>query len=241
MDVEQLMSESRPFVAWLGHWVNDRPALPLAGAIAQAGGPQHVAVLATDVITGFCSQGALASPRVGGIVAPVVRLFRDAHRLGVRHFVLTQDTHTENAVEFGSYPPHCVRGTDESEMVPELKSLPFSDLFVVLPKNSINPAQDTGLDAWLEQHPEVTTFFVTGDCTDICVHQLSLHVRVRANARDLRGVRVIVPIDCVDTYDLPVDVAVEQGILPHPADLLHHVFLHSMALNGVEVVGRVEA
>lgn len=241
MDVDQLVTDSRPFVAWLGHWVNGLPALPLAELITQAGGPQHVAVLATDVIVGFCSQGALASARVGGIVPPIVRLFQEAHRLGVRHFVLTQDTHSENAVEFGSYPPHCVAGSAESEMVPELKALPFSDLFVVLPKNSINPAMNTGMEEWLVRHPEVTTFLVTGDCTDICVHQLALYVRVRANARDLRGIRVIVPVDCVDTYDLPVDVAVEQGILPHPADLLHHVFLHSMALNGVEVVARVEA
>jgi nicotinamidase-related amidase len=240
MDVEQLITDSRPFLAWLGHWVNGRPTLPLADIVRQAGGPQHVAVLATDIIVGFCSVGALASPRVGGIVAPTVRLFEDAHRLGIRHFVLTQDTHSENAVEFGSYPPHCIGGSSESEMVPELKGLPFSDLFVVLPKNSVNPAMGTGFEDWLVAHPEVTTFLVTGDCTDICVHQLSLYIRVRANAHDLRGIRVIVPIDCVDTYDLPVDVAVEQGILPHPADLLHHVFLHSMVLNGVEVVSRID-
>lgn len=240
MDVEQLVDNSRPFLAWLGHWVNGRPALSLAEVVAKAGGPQHVAVLATDVIVGFCSEGALASERVGGIVPPIVRLFQDAHRLGVRHFVLTQDTHSENAIEFGSYPAHCVRGSAESETVPELKGLPFSDLFVVMPKNSINPAMGTGLDDWLAAHSEVTTFIVTGDCTDICVHQLSLHVRVRANAHDVPGVRVIVPIDCVDTYDLPVDVAVEQGIMPHPADILHHVFLHSLALNGVEVVARLE-
>ena len=51
-----------------------------------------------------------------------------------------------------------------------------------------------------------------------------------ANARQLRR-RVIVPADCVDTYDRGVAVAAEQGGLPHDADLLHAVFLYHMALN----------
>lgn len=239
MRPQQLIECSRPFLAWLATWVEGRPALALGEAIERAGGPQHVAVLATDVVVGFCRQGALASERAGRIVPPVVRLFQRAHDLGMRHFVLIQDTHSEQAVEFDSYPPHCVRGSAESEMVPELKSLPFSDLFTVLPKNSTSPAMGTGFEDWLVSHPEVIIFLVVGDCTDICVHQLALHIRARANAYDLAGLRVIVPIDCVDTYDLPVDAAVEQGILPHPADVLHHVFLHSLALNGVEVVARV--
>jgi hypothetical protein len=49
-------------------------------------------------------------------------------------------------------------------------------------------------------------------------------------------VRVVVPADCVDTYDLPVAVAQSLGALPHAADLLHLIFLYHMALNGIEVV-----
>ena len=46
----------------------------------------------------------------------------------------------------------------------------------------------------------------------------------------------MVPVDGVDTYDLPVETARSIGAVPHPADLLHLVFLYSLMLNGVEVV-----
>ncbi|MBN1137391.1 MAG: cysteine hydrolase [Anaerolineae bacterium] len=240
MNAAQFIKDSRPFIEWLVAWYNTRPTLSLANLIAQAGGPDKVAVMAVDVTTGFCSQGALASERVGRIVQPVARLFKLAHSLGVRHFVLPQDTHSPDAVEFGSYPAHCVRGSQESQTVPELASLPFSNLFTILEKNSVSVSIGTGMDAWLDAHPEVTTFLVAGDCTDLCTHQLAMHLRLRANAFNLRGVRVIVPVDGVDTFDIPAPVAEELGIMPHHADLLHLIFLYNMAENGIEVVATVE-
>jgi len=240
MNARRLITDSRPFLTWLVSWYNSRPSLGLTRLIAEAGGPEHVAVMAVDVTTGFCSEGALSSERVGGIVQPIVRLYELAHRLGVRHFVMPQDTHAPDAVEFGSYPSHCVRGSDESQTVVELTSLPFSNLFTVLEKNSLSVSINTGLDDWLAAHPEVTTFLVVGDCTDLCTHQLAMHLRLRANAFQQHGVRVIVPIDGVNTFDTPIKVAEELGIMPHHADLLHLIFLYNMAENGVEVVTKVE-
>jgi nicotinamidase-related amidase len=203
------------------------------------GDPGKVAILPVDVTSGFCSEGPLSSERVGGIVDPIARLLRRAFDLGIRHFILPQDTHSENALEFSSFPPHCVRGTEESETVPELLNLPFSDRFLVIEKESISSSIGTELDAWLANHPEVTTFLVVGDCTDFCVYQLAMHLRLRANALTLRDVRVIVPIDGVDTFDIPVEVAEQIGAMPHHGDLMHLVFLFSMAQNGIEIVQKV--
>ncbi len=240
MNLEELIAGSRPFLAWLVDWYNSRPAMPLEELAAGTGSARdRVALLAVDVTSGFCSEGPLASERVGSIVGPIARLFQRAYDLGARHFILPQDTHSADAVEFSSFPPHCVRGTDEPVTVPELSSLPFSDLFMVIEKDTISSNIATGLDAWLDKHPKVTTFLVTGDCTDFCVYQLAMHLRLRANALKLRGVRVIVPRDCVDTFDIPVPVAQEIGAMPHHADLLHLVFLYSMAQNGVEIVAEV--
>ncbi|MGD8624248.1 MAG: isochorismatase family cysteine hydrolase [Anaerolineae bacterium] len=241
MKVEQLIENSRPFLSWLVDWYNDLPTMALAEAVEGVGGDAaRVAVLAVDVTTGFCSEGALASERVGAIVPPIVQLFERAHELGVRHFILPQDTHTKDAVEFSSFPAHCVRGTDEPVTVPELSNLPFASDYLILEKNSISSNIDTGLGKWLDDHPEVTTFLVVGDCTDFCVHQLAMYLRLRANARDLREVRVIVPANTVDTFDIPVDVAREIGAMPHPGDLLHLIFLSSMAQNGVEIVAQID-
>jgi nicotinamidase-related amidase len=232
-DEMTLAAQSKPFVNYLEAWLAGLKPMKLSKLIDD---PAKAAVLCVDIINGFCTVGPLASPRVQGIVKPIVKLFGDCRDAGVRHFILTQDTHAPDAIEFGSYPPHCVRDTPESQTAPELLKLPFASEYVLFEKNSIASHANTGLDAWLNAHPEVTTFIVAGDCTDLCTFQLAMHLRLRANAAQMRGVRVIVPENCVQTYDTPVKVAQKLGIPAHDGDLLHAVFLHNMGANGVEVV-----
>jgi len=138
-------------------------------------------------------------------------------------------------VEFANYPPHSIRGDVQSQTVPVLRRLPFAGDFTVIEKNSISSSENTALDGWLDAHPQITTYIVTGDCSDLCTYQLAMHLRLRANARQLADVRVIVPADCVQTYDTPMDLATKLAIPPHPGDLLHAIFLYNMATNGVEI------
>jgi nicotinamidase-related amidase len=82
----------------------------------------------------------------------------------------------------------------------------------------------------------VNTFIVVGVCTDICVYEAAIYLRVRANVQGRHAARVIVPANAVQTYDMPVEVAEEMGAFPHDGDLLHRVFLYQMALNDIEVL-----
>jgi nicotinamidase-related amidase len=232
MDTATLLRQSEPFLDYVTTWEAALPTLKLADVAKE---PGRVVVIAVDMTNGFCHAGPLASPRVRNIIAPIVALLENAHRAGVRHFVLPQDTHEPDAMEFGQFPPHCVRGTAEAETVHEIKALPFYPEMVVLPKNSISSSLGADLEPWLLAHPGVDTFIVVGDCTDLCTYQLAMHLRLRANAAQLRQ-RVLVPAEGVDTYDLPVETARAIGAVPHPGDLLHLVFLYSLMLNGVEVV-----
>ncbi|MGD1994394.1 MAG: isochorismatase family cysteine hydrolase [Anaerolineae bacterium] len=228
------MSEkSRSFLDWLTSWEADLPALELDSVVAD---PSRVALLSVDMVKGFCCQGPLASQRVADIIPALVDLLERAEARGVRHFLLTQDTHAPNAMEFSAFPPHAVAGTDESATIEELDALPFSDRFTVIPKNTISSTIGTALEPWLEAHPEVTTFVVVGNCTDLCVYQAAMALRLRMSVLREEEARVIVPADCVQTYHMPVEAAEELGALPHDGDLLHRVFLYHMALNGVEVV-----
>lgn len=224
------------FLNWLAEW--EAGLNPIALHDLLAGRPARLAVMCVDLLVGFCYQGPLASPRVARIVPPIVALFEKARAAGVRHFVLAQDSHPPDAVEFGAYAPHCVAGTREAETVPDLLALPFASEFAVIAKNSISSAIGTALDDWLEAHPQVDTFLVVGDCTDLCTYQLVMHLRLRANALGLQQ-RVVLPANCVDTYDLAVETAQSLGILPHDGDLLHAVFLYSMAANGVQVAAEI--
>ena len=106
----------------------------------------------------------------------------------------------------------------------------------VIRKRSLSSAESTELPAWLEARPDLKRVVVVGDCTDLCVYQAAMHLRLRANAAGNRAFEVVVPADCVDTYDLPVAAAARLGAMPHDGELMHRLFLYHMALNGVQVV-----
>lgn len=228
-----LVKNTQPFLAYLEEWYAALDSLPLHDMIS--GEPERVAVIAIDVINGFCKRGPLASERVGRIAKSVADLFQRAYDLGVRSFVLTHDAHEPDAREFEVYPPHCLRGTAESEPVDELKVLSFYNDVAFFPKNSINSHVGTGLGAWIAQHPQIDRFIVVGDCSDLCTYQAAMQLRLEANAANLQR-RVIVAANAVETFDTPVAVARDLGIQAHDGDLHHVLFLHHMALNGVEVV-----
>lgn len=233
MTTYTLANTSRPFLEYLDAWYAALPPKTLEEIIA--GAPEHVAVISIDVINGFCSEGPLASARVGRIAQPVAELFTRAYALGARALALTQDTHDAATPEFQAYPPHCLRGTPESEAVDALKALPFYDEVAIFPKNSINSHLGTGLGAWVAAHPLVNTFIVVGDCSDLCTYQAAMQLRLEANAGNFAR-RVIVPAAAVDTFDTPVSVARALGIYAHDGDLHHVLFLHHMASNGIEIV-----
>jgi nicotinamidase-related amidase len=235
MNTISLAEQSKPFLDYLDGWMVNLPDMNLSQAIPE---PGHTAIVTVDVTRGFCYEGPLSSPRVATIVAPIVTLYQKAWQRGLRHILLTQDTHEPEAVEFAQWPPHCVRDTAEAQTVDEIRSLPFFNEIRLFEKNSISSDVNSGLSAWVAAHPEVDTFIVTGDCTDLCTYQLAMYLRLDANDRQLKR-RVIVPANTVQTYDLPLDVAGQIGAMPHPGDLIHAMFLWHMQLNGVEIVREI--
>jgi nicotinamidase-related amidase len=224
------------YIKYLEDWLENLPSRKISEIARE---PEKCAVISVDMIKGFCSIGPLSSPRVSAIIHPIVELLSLAWKRNIRQILFIQDTHEPDAVEFGSYPPHCIRGTEEAETVDELRSLPFFDQILVMPKNSIASGLNTGLNDWISSHPEVNSYIVIGDCTDLCIYQLAMHLRLDANARQIKR-HVVIPVNCVDTYDMPLDQAEKIGAVPHPADFVHAVFLHNMLLNGVEIISKIE-
>jgi nicotinamidase-related amidase len=234
-----LAAKSLPFLSWLSEWEAGLPALDLETYLQDNAIPaDEVAIVSADLVEGFCYSGPLASPRIADVVQPSADLMRRAYDLGVRQFALVQEYHTHDAPEFDQFGPHCIRGTEEAGTVEQLASLPFAGLFTVIHKNSLHPALHTDLGRWLDERPTLSTFITVGDCTDLCLYQLVMHLKLNANAVN-RRVNVIVPTNCVQTYDLPLDTARSIGAMPHDGDLLHSVFMYHMALNGAQVVRNI--
>jgi nicotinamidase-related amidase len=197
-----------------------------AQAVALAGLPAgRTALIIVDMINGFAREGALASPRVGGLIPAIRDLLQRAKDRGIPA-VAFGDSHLENSLEFESYPPHCIAGTAESEVVAELAGVGG---YTFLPKHSTNGFLEPGFQAWLAAHPATDTFIVVGDCTDICVLQFALTLKTDFT-RQNRPVRIIVPEGGVETFDAP----------GHPGDFLHVAALNLMMGNGIDVVSRID-
>ncbi len=231
------VEQSKEFLSALVIWERDLPTIAWSDLHAEAQ-QGRVALFSVDMINGFCYEGVLSSSRVKDIIPAVVAALKGAYSIGVREFVLAQDCHTPDSVEFADFPPHCQAGTSEANTIPELANLPFAPLYQVVSKNSLNAFHGTGLGEWLEAHSHYSAIVIVGDCTDLCVHQMALHMKLYANAHNLK-MRVIVPENAVQTYDMPIETANAIGALPHNGDFMHLVFLYHMRLNGVEVVREI--
>lgn len=234
-EIDKFIHESATFLRWVKQLEASWPKPLLKAVVQDAGGPQNVAIICVDLLLCFTKVGRLASERIASIVEHVRNLFVLAHSLGVHNFILPQEDHPPNSLQFRAYGPHCISGSEEAQTVPELRELPFAGEYTVIPKRSINPGIGTQFAVWVNEHPNITRFIVTGDCTDLCVYHIATYLRFRANQFDL-GYEVIVPADCVETYDMPTDRAAELGVLPHDAELMQLLFLYHMALNDIKVV-----
>jgi len=144
------------------------------------------AVLVVDMVRGFLEEGCplYCGHRARRIIPNVKALLEREIAQGSKVFFLC-DHHAPDDPEFQMIPPHCVEGTAEVEVIPELAWCRGE----VIPKRHYSAFFDTPLAEKLARlDPE--KLIVCGVCTDICV----LHTV--ADARN-RGYRVEVPVDCV--------------------------------------------
>ena len=173
--------------------------------------PIMKAVIVVDMLNGFCRFGNLASPRLASVIEPIREYLARELADGARAVFLV-DTHTADDLEFRMFPPHCVEGSGEDEIVDELKE--FAERSVVLRKRRYSGFFGTDLDAVLtDLAPDEVE--VVGVCTDICV----LHTSADLRNRDYE---VTVPTALVETYDAPGHDGdeVNRWALAHLRDIL---------------------
>ena len=147
-------------------------------------------VLVMDMVRGFCEEGhnLYVGPTIREIIPRVRGLLREEKAKG-SHIIFLCDTHDPDDLEFRMFPPHCVRGSEEPEVIPELQE--FAE--EVIPKRRYSGFFETNLDQRL-QELKPDKIIVVGDCTNICV------LYTVADARN-RDYAVEVPADCVATFD----------------------------------------
>ena len=147
-------------------------------------------ILVADMVRGFCEEGhnLYIGPAIRETIPRIQRLLQEEKGRG-SHIIFLCDTHDPDDLEFRMFPPHCIRGTEEPEIIPELGE--FAD--EVIPKRRFSGFFGTNLAERLRRlNPE--KIILVGDCTNICVYFTA------ADARAL-DYEVEVPADCVATFD----------------------------------------
>lgn len=145
-----------------------------------------------DMINGFCKEGALHDKKILDIVPNIIKLLEESPN-DQRIFIT--DSHNAECAEFTVFPPHCIKGTNESQVIHELQ--PYCDC--IIEKNSTNATHVMNLEEELQGVDEVV---ITGCCTDICVLQFALTIKTWCNQNNKKMV-INVMSDCIATYDIP--------------------------------------
>ena len=147
-------------------------------------------VLVVDMLRGFLEEGnnLYCGDDARRIIPNVQALLQRETARGSSLFYIC-DTHAPDDLEFQMFPVHCVKGTAESEVIPELASFPGERI----EKQRYSAFYNTDLEQRLKDlAPETIT--VCGVCTDICV----LHTTTDARNRDYA---VAVASDAVASFD----------------------------------------
>ena len=91
-------------------------------------------LISIDMVNGFVKEGNMADSYIQHIVPEHIKLIKQIQEKGGM-IAFVKECHKENCREFNQYPAHCIEGTEEAELIEELK--PFEkDAFVYL-KNLI--------------------------------------------------------------------------------------------------------
>lgn len=196
--------------------INDLPNLNLHEFKAD-----KTVLVILDVINGFVKFGNLYSERNESLITPISYLSQKCEKLGIKKLAFA-DTHNPNSLEFNSYPPHCIEGSEECKVVDEIKN------YTLIPKNSTNGFLEKAFQDWLKSNKQIDTFILVGDCSDICVYQFATTLKAYFNTHNMVS-RIIVPEKLTNTFD--------AGL--HNGDLMNVIALFSMYTNGIEIVKNI--
>ncbi|KAI4314420.1 hypothetical protein L6164_027332 [Bauhinia variegata] len=225
--------------------------LPIEQQPLLLSGDIKTGLVLVDVVNGFCTVGAgnLAPPQpdeqISRMVDESVRLARvfSEKKWPIFAFI---DCHHPDIPE-PPYPTHCISGTDEAKLVPDLVWLENEPNATLRCKDCIDgflgSIEKDGSNVFIDwvKNNQIKQILVVGICTDICVLDFvcsALSARNRGFLSPLEN--VVVYSQACATFDLPVHVArSNKDAVAHPQELMHHIGLYMARGRGAKIVSEV--
>jgi nicotinamidase/pyrazinamidase len=147
-------------------------------------------VLVVDMLRGFLEEGhpLFIGEDCRRIIPNIQALLEREMKQGSKVLYIC-DHHEPDDLEFKMFPPHCIEGTAEVEVIPELAGYPGE----IIPKKRYSGFFNTSLEDKLKaMNPD--KLIICGVLTNICV----MHTTADARNRDYE---VEIPVDCVASPD----------------------------------------
>ncbi len=124
-------------------------------------------LIVVDMLEGFCSKGfPLFCGEDAVKIVPFVKKKIEEYSGNYLPVIFLADNHERHDKEFEMFPPHCIKGTKEAEVLPDLFKAARKK--VLISKTRFSGFFGTSLEFYLNGFaPEVVE--VVGVCTNICV------------------------------------------------------------------------
>lgn len=154
-------------------------------------------LVVVDMVNGFIKEGKMSDKDINHIT-PRIKSLVESFLSDEEGVAFIKDTHEVNSTEFKKYPPHCLKGTSESELISELSS--YEQKSLSYEKNSTSTIFAKNFMRDIERMESLKEVIITGCCTEICVMNLAIPL-VNYFDEENRDVRVLVPQNAVETFN----------------------------------------
>lgn len=159
------------------------------------------ALYMVDMNNGFVRFGSMANPNYNDLVSEqqkMINKFRQENQLV--NFIL--EGHRNDALEFASYPEHCILGTKEADLIDEYIPEQIKPNTMTYYKNCINGMLNRDLQDDIKLLKNLKEIVIEGVCADLCVMDFA-----RTYARYLDEInheaKIFVVRNAIDTFDAP--------------------------------------
>lgn len=157
------------------------------------------ALYVIDMVNGFVNEGPLHDKHIRGTIPEQIKLLEMMKKEG-ESIAFVKENHGANSTEFKNFPPHCIEGTSEALLVPELQ-LYEKDALVYL-KNSTSAMFAPHMMEDLIAMENLEEVIGVGCCTDICVLNFLVPLKNYFNQMN-RDIDIIAIKQATDTYHIP--------------------------------------
>lgn len=154
-----------------------------------------------DMNNGFVNFGAMANPLYKKLVPEQIKMFEKMLREdGQINFIL--EAHNKNASEFKKYSPHCIRNTEEAQLIDEYQRYLKIPGVRVFGKNSINGIFNEDVRRQIKELKALKEVIIEGVCADLCVMDFARGLARYLDEID-KEAKIFVVRNAIDTFDAP--------------------------------------